>query len=180
MNLSQLVGLGVAPGDLNWLQMTLRAVVVFAAGLVMVRFAAKRFFARKSAFDLVLSFVLASMLARAINGSAPLFPTIGAGFVLVAVHRLLAIGAAHWHWLSWLIKGREKIMIENGAVDWPMVHRQHFSEGDLLEELRLRSCSSPAEVQVARLERSGEVSVIKNRSPAAESPGAGQGTTRSR
>ncbi len=44
---------------------------MFAAALVMVRSGDKRFFARKSAFDVILGFMLASVLSRAINGSAP-------------------------------------------------------------------------------------------------------------
>ena len=49
---------------------------------------------RISAFDYVLGIILASMLARAINGSAPFFGTIFLGFYFVLLHRVLA-GLGH-------------------------------------------------------------------------------------
>ena len=73
------------PKDLTFLQTALRAVIVFVATLVMVRLSSKRSLARKTAFDAVLLIIIASVLARAINGSTPFFPTIGTGFVLVVL-----------------------------------------------------------------------------------------------
>jgi hypothetical protein len=43
----------------------------------MVRVANKRIFSKTTAFDAVLGFIMASMLARAVNGSAAFFPTLG-------------------------------------------------------------------------------------------------------
>jgi uncharacterized membrane protein YcaP (DUF421 family) len=74
-----LLGLGSEARDLAFLQISLRAVIVFLATLIMVRLGHKRSLARKSAFDAILLVILASFLARAINGTAPLFATIGAG-----------------------------------------------------------------------------------------------------
>ncbi len=48
------------------------------AALVMIRLGTKRSLAEKTAFDAVLLIVLASILARAVNGSAAFFPTLGA------------------------------------------------------------------------------------------------------
>ena len=75
-----LLGLGSEARDLTFLQISLRAVIVFLATLIMVRLGHKRSLTRKSAFDAILLVILASFLARAINGTAPLFATIGAGF----------------------------------------------------------------------------------------------------
>ena len=69
-------GAGLDAQHLTMAQVALRAVLVFMAALVMVRMANKRFFAKKTAFDVILGLILASMLARAINGSEQLGPTI--------------------------------------------------------------------------------------------------------
>ncbi|MEY2428222.1 MAG: hypothetical protein QOJ40_1107, partial [Verrucomicrobiota bacterium] len=74
-----LLGLGLEPRDVTFLQMSLRAVIVFLISLITVRFAHKRFLSSMSAFDALLGFILASMLSRAINGSAPFFQTLGTG-----------------------------------------------------------------------------------------------------
>src|SRR4029077_9555123 len=102
----KLLGLGVKPDDLTFVQISLRGVVVFIATLIMIRLGHKRSLARKTAFDAVLLVILASVLSRAINGSAAFFATLGGGLVLVLLHRLLALIAFHWHWFGCLIKGR--------------------------------------------------------------------------
>jgi uncharacterized membrane protein YcaP (DUF421 family) len=58
--LKDAIGSGVQATDLSTAQVCLRAVIVFFAALIIVRFADKRFFARKNAFDVILGFVLAS------------------------------------------------------------------------------------------------------------------------
>ena len=103
-----LIGLGLEPKDLTFVQISLRGVIVFTATLVMVRIGHKRSLSRKTAFDAVLLVILASVLSRAINGSAAFFATLGGGFVLVLLHRLLAFIAYHSHWFGCLIKAKLK------------------------------------------------------------------------
>ena len=69
-----LLGLGVEPKDLTFVQISLRGVIVFLATLVMIRLGHKRSLSRKTAFDAVLIVILASVLSRAINGSAAFLP----------------------------------------------------------------------------------------------------------
>ena len=66
----QFLGLGLEPKNLTFVQISVRGIIVFIAALIMVRLADRRFLAKLSAFDAILGFILASMLARAINGSA--------------------------------------------------------------------------------------------------------------
>lgn len=55
--------------------------------IVMVRLSSKRSLAEKTAFDAIFIVILASILSRAVNGTAGFFSTIGGGFVLVLLHR---------------------------------------------------------------------------------------------
>src|SRR6267143_6067092 len=82
-----LLGLGAEPKDLTFAQTSLRGVIIFLVTLVMVRLSSKRSLAEKTAFDAILLVILASVLSRAINGSAGFFTSIGGGFVLVFLHR---------------------------------------------------------------------------------------------
>src|SRR5438045_5489949 len=91
------LGLGARPEELTFVQISLRGVVVFTATLIMIRLGHKRSLSRKTAFDAVLLVILASVLSRAINGSAAFFATLGGGLVLVLLHRLLAFIAFHVH-----------------------------------------------------------------------------------
>lgn len=165
-SLEFLLGLGNDPKDLDILQVSMRAVTIFLAALVMVRVADKRFLSRKTAFDVVLGLVLASMLARAINGSGPLFPTILGGFVLVGLHRTLAHLAVRSHRFGCLIKGYDDEVVRDGTVLSDKLKRHNFSERDLLEDLRLNAgIDSPDKVLSARIERNGDLSVVKKSTP---------------
>lgn len=163
--LSAVLGLGVEPKDLNFLQISLRGIVVLFATLVMVRLGHKRTLARKTAFDAVLLVILASVLSRAINGSAAFFATIGGGFIIVFLHRLLALAAYYSHSLGLLLKGAPEVIMENGKMIRVVMRSNHVSEHDLEEDLRLdANCESLEEVRVARIERSGDISFIKKKS----------------
>src|SRR5438552_19201595 len=111
---ARLLGLGVEPKQLTFANTAIRGVIVFIATLVMVRFSSKRSLAEKTAFDAVLIVIVASVLARAINGSAPFFPTLGVGFVLVILHRILGVAAYHSHAFGCVIKGRPAVIVQNG------------------------------------------------------------------
>src|SRR5581483_11247067 len=158
---SSFLGLGAEPLTLTFVQIGCRAVVVFVAAVIMVRLGDKRFLSKKSAFDAILGFILASMLARAVNGSSAFWPTLGGGFVLVGLHQLLAFGSRRWAKLGGLVKGTSDLVIDQGKVVAENLRRNDLSRDDLLEDLRLNGqVTDPAEVKKAYVERNGEISVV--------------------
>ena len=132
-----LLGLGLEPKDLTFVQISLRGIIVFIATLAMIRIGHKRSLARKTAFDAVLIVILASVLSRAINGSAAFFATLGGGVVIVLVHRLFALLAYYSHRFGCLIKGEAEAIIDNGRLDSDAMRRNHISRHDVEEDLRL-------------------------------------------
>jgi uncharacterized membrane protein YcaP (DUF421 family) len=156
------LGLHVEPQDLSFLQIALRGVIVFVVALVMVRLGDKRFLSKKTAFDAILGFILASMLARAINGTTAFWETLGGGFVLVAFHRLIAVLSRRSHRFGNLVKGTSDLVIQDGKVNEANLSRNDFSEHDLLEDLRLNGqVGEPEDVSVAYIERNGHISVVR-------------------
>jgi len=156
-----LLGLGAAPQDLTFIQISLRGVIVFVATLFMIRLGHKRSLSRKTPFDAVLLVILASVLSRAINGSAAFFATLGGGLVLVLLHRLLALVACHSHWFGTVIKGRPEVIIDNGNFVFRTMHRNHISTHDVEEDMRLSLRDDDlSRVKKARVERSGDISFI--------------------
>jgi uncharacterized membrane protein YcaP (DUF421 family) len=146
---------------LTFLQVSLRGIIVFIVALIIVRVANKRFLSKMTAFDAILGFILASMLARAVNGSAPFFPTLGGGFVLVGVHWVIAELSYRSDRFGNLVKGKPKTIVREGRLDRKVMASSKISEKDLLEEARLNGqVSRMEEIELATLERNGEVSVI--------------------
>src|SRR5690349_18299652 len=157
-----LLGLGIEPKDLTFLQISIRGIIVFIATLLMIRLGHKRSLARKTAFDAVLIVILASVLSRAINGSAAFFATLGGSVVIVLLHRLFAWIASYSHGFGVLLKGQADVIIENGSVIESKMRRNHISRHDLEEDMRLDAqLEEISKVRTARVERSGDISFIK-------------------
>lgn len=156
-----LLGLGRDVADVGALQMVLRTIVVYVFSLLIVQLGSKRFLSRASAFDVVVGIMLGSIMSRAINGSAPLLPTLAGGAMLVAMHWLLALLAYHTDWIGPLVKGSRIALIEDGRVQPEGMRRAGLSEHDLRQALRIHNEDpDPANVQLAYFERNGTISVI--------------------
>jgi uncharacterized membrane protein YcaP (DUF421 family) len=142
--------------------MCVRAVVIYVAAWLMVRLVGDRRFAGKyAAIDIILSITLGATLSRAINGSASFFPTLGAGITLVGLHWLVA---ALTFWLPQLepwIKGRSRLLVQDGDLNERALRVSHLTKADLAMALRSQaSLQTPDHVALASLEPSGEISVI--------------------
>src|SRR5246127_1539542 len=137
--LHTLLGIGTAPRDLTFVQVSIRGIVVFIATLIMVRLGSKRSLAEKTAFDAVFIVIIGSMLARAINGSEAFFPTLGTGFVLVLLHRLFGFAAYYSHAFGILVKGKPVVLMQNGSLQWKNMLWEHISKHDLEEDMRLEA-----------------------------------------
>ncbi|MBV9617937.1 MAG: DUF421 domain-containing protein [Verrucomicrobia bacterium] len=159
--LAPILGLDLQPKDLTFLQISVRALIVFLATLIMIRFGHKRSLARKTGFDAVLMVILASVLSRAINGSAAFFATLGGGVVLVIVHRLFALIAFHSHAFGVLIKGAPELIIDDGDLVFRTMRRNHISKHDVEEDMRLDARTEDLkEIEKGFVERSGDISFI--------------------
>jgi uncharacterized membrane protein YcaP (DUF421 family) len=154
--------LGLEAIRLNLWQMGLRASVIYIAALVTVRLVGdRRFIGKYAALDVLLTVILGSTLSRAINGSAPFFESLGAALVLVGMHWLFSAIAFHFDRFDTLIKGRSPILIQDGQINRKAMRKSHISQKDLESSLRLvAKLTEPAQVKVARLESSGDISII--------------------
>jgi uncharacterized membrane protein YcaP (DUF421 family) len=105
--------------------------------------------------------MLGSMMARAINGSEALIPTIAGGFVLALLHRGLGWLACYWPMTRGWIKGHGQTLLEHGELNRETMRRHHIADDDLEEEFRLQGLLDRDKIHCARLERNGQVSVIR-------------------
>lgn len=159
---SDLLGLGVGPEELSLVQMAVRAFVVFVWLLVLLRVANQRVIGRASGGDVMLLVVLGSVLSRAVNGAANFFPTLGASLVLVLLYRVLMAAAFKFHVVSLLAKGSDCVLVRNGQIEWEAMRRSRVTIDDLLEHVRQNgNTTTIEEVREARLERSGEISIVR-------------------
>lgn len=149
------------PRDYGLLQSCLRALLVYAAGLVILRVGEHRSLRRGGVFDLVLAFVLGSTLSRAINGSATILPTLGVAVLLVGLHRLIGAAAFRSHRVGSLFKGDAALLVEDGEPRSDVMRRFSVSRRDLEEGLRLHEIARIEDTAQAWLERNGDISAVR-------------------
>ena len=159
--ISTLLGLELEPKHLTFVQISLRGAIVMLFTLIIIRLGDKRSLSKKSAFDAALLIILASVLARAINGSAAFFPTLGGSAVVVGLHRLMAFVSYKSDGFRRLVKGTPTEIVRNGQLIERNMSRDHVAEEDIREDLRLDGEDELARIKVARLECSGDISFIK-------------------
>ena len=165
LGLQWLFGAGQEAKDVDALQVCFRAVLVYFFGWAILRIGGNRFLGQETAFDIVLGFVLGSVLSRAINGSSTLLLAVVASALLVGVHHLLTWITFKSQTLSEIFKGRPRTLLRDGEVLPEEMRRHQLSDGDLDETLRLNGrVDDLHKVKEARFERNGKISVVKKES----------------
>ena len=158
----KIFGVDGHPTELTLAQICLRGLMIFIVGLVIVRVGDRRSLSQKTAFDALFIVLLGSILSRAVNGSGPFWLTIGSSLALMVIHRVCAFVAYHSHPFGKLIKGIAVPLVHRGNVDWKAMQKCLVSKHDLEEDLRLSAKTTKMEdVELAQLERSGDISFIK-------------------
>ncbi|MBL7700471.1 MAG: DUF421 domain-containing protein [Chitinophagaceae bacterium] len=148
--------------NLTSVQMALRAFVMFFIALILIRVSGMRSFGSKSAFDNIIVIMLGAILSRAVVGASAFVPTVVAGISLCLTHRILAMLSARFHSISNLLKGKDRLLYKDGVVYKKNLLKADISNGDLEEGTRLAgNVSSLEKVKEIRMERSGQISVVK-------------------
>lgn len=159
--LNWLIGLELESKDLSVGHMSLRAVIVFAAAVIMLRIGDKRFMGKSTALDVMLGIVFGSTVSRAITGNAAFFPTLAAALTMVLMHWVLASVAFRSKGFGAAVKGRERLLVRDGEIQWDAMRKAHVTEDDLKESLRNEGKEPDVrQIKAAHLERNGDVSII--------------------
>lgn len=160
--ISNAIGLDQPVQQLNALQMVLRAFLVFVFLIFAIKLAKSRFMGKNAAFDFVIVILLGSVVSRAVNGSAPFFPTLAASIVIILLHSALSWLICRWERLARFVEGDAKELVTDGRIDWDAMHKHHVTRKDLESALR-QSLNSDDLAQARRilLEPNGKLSVVR-------------------
>lgn len=142
-------------------QIAVRAVFVYAATLLIVRVGKSRIISRTTTIDVILGFILGSLVSRAVTGKASISGTLVATCAMVFAHWLFTAIACRWHWFGILLKGSEHLIVENGQPIKKAMRHSHISSHDLIEEMHLQGLDDIAKIRQAFKERNGQIGFIK-------------------
>lgn len=153
--------IGEGQHEIAWWQECIRAVIILAYGLILIRFAGRRAFGRQTPLDIVLAVVIGSNLSRTLTANAPFFPTLAGTAALVVLYWLASHLAQRSKAFGWLVKGSPVWLIRDGKLDDKAAAWRGVSDGDLEEATRGSGMHGLSEVGTAVLERSGKISVLR-------------------
>ena len=161
-HIDKILGVGAQATQLSFAQILLRGLVVVVVTIAVIRIAGRRFIAHRNPTDVMMAFIISSMLARAINGNAVFWGTLGGGVVVALFYRMITFWACKFDGFGSLIKGRSDVLIKDGEVQQKAMNRHQISHNDLVEDLRLNGrVTGAGDVMLACIERSGDISVLR-------------------
>ncbi len=153
--------------SMPWYAFALRGAACYVGPLVLLRLTGKRSFGEMSPFDIVVLILVGGALRSAMvgNDNSLLGPFIAIMAVL-ALDALLARLAALSPAFDRLLEGRSVVLVRGGILERHVLTRLSVSRAAFDRELRAHEVRSVAEVDEARLEANGRVSVFKRNRPA--------------
>ncbi len=159
-----------APAE-PWWEFVLRAAVVYAALMIMVRLAGKRTLSQLTPFDLLVMLLLSEAVSPSISASDD---SIGAGLIsaatLIGLNVVVAHVTARSRTAERFVEGAPVILGRDGRLYDEVLRREHVGKQDIEKALREAQCDLD-ELELAVLEADGKISVRK----AATRSGDGEG-----
>ncbi len=156
-----LLGFEQTIGELTIVQIITRTIIVYGVALVLIRLGKRRFLGGFTAFDILMGFVVGSILSRAITGRENLLSTCVVILTLMSIHYVISYVTYHFSDASKILKKEERQLIKDGVVDEVAMEKSALGVNDLYQALRQKgSVESPEGVKAAYLERDGSITVI--------------------
>ncbi len=146
---------------LNILQMSMRSLIMFIIMLILIRFAGRRAFAKKSSFDNIIVIMLGAVLARGVVGASPFWSTVAASVIMIILHRIVAWLSVKNNFVERLVKGNAILLFQKEKIIGKNLTKTGISKKDLHESLRLETKKDSLEdIEDAYLETNGRISFI--------------------
>jgi len=149
---------------LPWWELVLRATLVYAALLLLIRISGRRTVGQFTPFDLVLLILLGNSVQNGINGGDN--SLTGAAIMattLIALNYGVALATARSRHAEKLVEGEPVVLARDGRVFAHVLRRELVSDGDFAEALRMNNVEDVADVRLALLETNGHITVIARR-----------------
>lgn len=158
--LDAVIGHGAAM-QISWWQDCIRAVIIFAYGIVLIRLFGRRAFGHHTPLDIMLSVLIGSNLSRAMTGGAPFLQTMAGTAAMLLLYYCAIHLTQRSDLAGWVLKGKPVALVRDRVADRRAMRRTGVSHLDLEEAMRSEGIGSAQDIGLATLERSGKISVVK-------------------
>lgn len=154
---------------LPWWELVLRAAVVYASLLLLIRLSGRRTVGQFTPFDLLVVMLLSEGVSNALTGGDE---SLAAGLVsaatLIGLNTSVAVLSAVSAPVRSLLEGEAVLIGKDGRILHKVIKRLHVPESDLMQALREADCDL-ASMRCAFLETDGQISILKKKPDAAAS-----------
>jgi uncharacterized membrane protein YcaP (DUF421 family) len=137
-------------------------VLMYIFIFLSMRIMGKREIGKLSVFDLTISIMIAEIAVFVIEDiERPIYDGFVPMATLVLIQVLVAQLSLKSRKLRLLVDGKPSILISDGKLHRGEMRKQRYNIDDLLLQLRGQNIDSPADVEFAILETSGQLTVIE-------------------
>ncbi len=145
-----------------WWVFVLRAIVVYAVLMVLIRLSGKRTMGQFTPFDMLLIVLLGNAVQNSLLGKDT---SLGGGLLLavtlVAINWCVAYVTARSRRIEKIVEGVPVVLARDGELFRSVLRRELISEQDFNEVLRQNGELELSDVRVALLETNGKISIVK-------------------
>ncbi|QJD81821.1 DUF421 domain-containing protein [Cohnella herbarum] len=140
----------------------LRTTFMYFFIFLIMRLMGKREIGKLSVFDLVISIMIAEIAVIVIESTEKsMFLAIAPILLLVLIQIGIAFFSLKSRTLRTLFDGKPSVIIRDGHLNRKEMHKQRYNLDDLMLQLRENQVTEIADVELAVLESTGKLSVIK-------------------
>ncbi len=139
----------------------IRTIILYLSLLFTLRLMGKSELSKMSPFQLTVVFMIAELAAIPLDSiDASLINGLIAIFMLTFMQILISYLSTKIEWFKIFVSGKPTLIIEKGKLNIEELKKQRLALTDLMEQLRIKNCSSIGDVDYAIIETNGELSII--------------------
>ena len=139
----------------------IRAVMLYAVVIFMIRLMGKRQIGELQPSELVITILISEVASLPMqDNSIPVFNALIALIVLVSFEIIFSALSLKFHKLRNIMQGHPVIVIRNGQIDQKALKELRLTVNDLISALRQRDVFDITEISYAVFETNGKISIL--------------------
>lgn len=144
-----------------WWELVLRATVVYALLLLLIRLSGRRTVGQFTPFDLLVIMLLSESVSNSLTaGDESLLAGLISAATLMGWNSLVAVATARNAALRQLLEGKPVLVAKDGRIFYPVLRGLHIPESDMDQAMREADCDLES-LRCAFLETDGRISILK-------------------
>lgn len=136
-----------------------KAVLIIVAGIVLLHISGRKSISQLTIGQTVLMIAVGTLLIQPV-ASKNLWQTLFLSFVLVLTLFLFELFALKWNFFEGILRGRSKVVIENGILKISTMKKLRLTVDELEMHLRQSGIERIDDVKWATIEMSGQLGYV--------------------